>query len=101
MAAESQAMSVATGTVEWLSLMLAETLDGAFDVRKSREVLQRRNPIAITDCKSLYDHLISPSSPTAVEDRRTSIDITIIKRAFVLARCISDGCLPIECWLMG
>ena len=49
MAAESQAMSVATGTVEWLSLMLAETLDGAFDVRKSREVLQRRNPIAITD----------------------------------------------------
>lgn len=81
MAAESQAMSVATGTVEWLSLMLAETLDGAFDVRDSREVLQRRNPIAITDCKSLYDHLISPSSPTAVEDRRTSIDITIIKES--------------------
>lgn len=81
LAAESQALSVATGTVEWMSLLLAETLDGAFDVRSSREVLSRRPPIVITDCKSLYDHLTSPSSPTSVEDRRTSIDITIIKES--------------------
>ena len=64
-----------------MSLLLAETLDGAFDVRSSREVLSRRPPIVITDCKSLYDHLTSPSSPTNVEDRRTSIDITIIKES--------------------
>ena len=81
LAAESQALSVATGTVEWLLLLLAETLDGAFDVRSSRDVLSRRPPIVVTDCKSLYDHLTSPSSPTNVEDRRTSIDITIIKES--------------------
>ena len=81
LAAESQALSVATGTVEWMLLLLAETLDGAFDVRSSREVLSRRSPIVVTDCKSLYDHLTSPSSPTSVEDRRTSIDITIIKES--------------------
>jgi len=43
--------------------------------------MQKRPPIVITDCKSLYDHLHSPSSPTAVEDRRTSIDITIIRES--------------------
>lgn len=77
--AESQAMSTATGTVEWLSLLLAETLDGPFDVRSYQQVLSKRPPIVVTDCKSLYDHLISPSSPTSVEDRRTSIDIVIIR----------------------
>ena len=77
--AESQAMSTATGTVEWLSLLLAETLDGSFDVRSYHQVLSKRPPIVVTDCKSLYDHLVSPSSPTSVEDRRTSIDIVIIR----------------------
>ena len=79
LSAESQAMSTATGTVEWLNLLLAETLDGPFDVRSYQQVLSKRPPIVVTDCKSLYDHLVSPSSPTSVEDRRTSIDIVIIR----------------------
>ena len=37
-----------------------------------------RQVILLTDCKSLYDHLMSPSTP-ALDDRRTSIDIIIIK----------------------
>ena len=63
---ESQAMSTATGTVEWLSLLLAEALEGRFNVRECRSLLAKRPPIFATDCKSLYDHLVSPSSPTAV-----------------------------------
>ena len=81
LAAESQAMSTATGTVEWLLLLLAETVDGALEVPKCRDVLSRRRPIVITDCKSLYDHLHSPSSPTSIEDRRTSIDVVIIRES--------------------
>jgi hypothetical protein len=81
LAAESQAMSIASGTVEWLMLIIAELLDGPFSVRQACDVLKRRSPILVTDCKSLYDHLASPSSPTAVEDRRTSIDITIIRES--------------------
>ena len=81
LAAESQAMAVATGTVEWLSLIVSELLNGPFDLRNCRDIIQKRPPIAITDCKSLSDHLNSPSSPTAVEDRRTSIDITIIRES--------------------
>ena len=81
LAAESQAMAVATSTVEWLSFIVSELLDGPFDLRNCRDIIQKRPPIAITDCKYLYDHLNSPSSPTAVEDRRTSIDITIIRES--------------------
>ena len=98
---ESQAMSTATSTVEWLSLLLTEALDGHFDVRECRSLLAKRPPIYATDCKSLYDHLISPSSPTAVEDRSTSIDIVIIResikmtgaqvRCFPTNRMIADG----------
>lgn len=78
---ESQAMGTATGTVEWLSLMLAEALDGPFDPRASREVMSARPPVLATDCKSLFDHLVSPSSPTSIDDRRTSIDVVIIRES--------------------
>ena len=81
MAGESQAMSTATGTVEWLSLILSEALDGPFEPREFLTRLQLRPPILATDCKSLYDHLVSPSSPTAVEDSRTSVDIVIIRES--------------------
>ena len=64
-----------------MSLVLSEALDGSFELRQFLERLQARSPILTTDCKSLYDHLISPSSPTAVEDRRTSIDIVIIRES--------------------
>ena len=81
MAAESQSMAVATGTVEWLLMLMAEVLDGSFPMSQCRTVLNRRKPIIVTDCKSLYDHLLSPSAPTAIEDRRTSIDVTIIRES--------------------
>ena len=81
LAAESQSLAVASGTVEWLSLILTEVLDGHFPMRECRSVLNRRPPILVTDCKSLYDYLASPSAPTAIEDRRTSIDVTIIKES--------------------
>ena len=86
LAAESQAMATASSTVEWLLLLLAETLDGPLDVPKCREVLCRRRPILVTDCKSLYDHLYSPSSPTSIEDRRTSIDVVIIRESCKLTQ---------------
>lgn len=80
LAAESQAMSTASGTVEWVSLLLSEIIDGPFkDMRTCKDALTLRPPILVTDCKSLYDHLMSPSAPTSIEDRRTSIDVVIIR----------------------
>ena len=83
LAAEAQSMVSATGTLEWASLILSEAIDGPFDVRKYEEMLKIRTPVVVTDCKSLYDHLISVSSPTAVEDRRTSIDIVILRQSIL------------------
>ena len=79
--AEAQAMSAASGTLEWTNLLLGEALDGLFDVRRYEEILSRRPSVLITDCKSLYDHLVAVSSPTSVEDRRTSIDVVIIRQS--------------------
>ena len=98
---ESQALATASGTVEWLNLLITEALDGSFEPKDGRSLLARRPPILATDCKSLFDHLISPSSPTAVEDRRTSIDIVILRESIKLLsahvrwlptnRMIADG----------
>eukprot|EP00435_Cladocopium_sp_Y103_P048189 s837_g14.t1 len=81
LAAEAQAMVSATGTLEWGSLVLAEALDGICDVRDYLQHLQSRPPVIITDCKSLFDHLIAVTSPTSIEDRRTSIDIVILRQS--------------------
>ena len=81
LAAESQALSIASSTVGWLLLLLSKTSDGPLEVAKCRQVLQSRRPILVTDCKSLYDHLHSPSLPTSIEDRRTRIDVVIIRES--------------------
>ena len=81
LAAESQAFATASGTTEWLMLLLHEIIEGPMNMRQCRDALQHRSPILVTDCKSLYDHLISPSAPTAIEDRRTSIDVVIIRES--------------------
>ena len=78
---EAQAMATASGTAEWLSLLMSEVLDGPIIPQECRQLLTRRSPIYATDCKSLYDHLVSPSAPTSIDDRRTSIDVVIIRES--------------------
>eukprot|EP00435_Cladocopium_sp_Y103_P020594 s2229_g5.t1 len=93
LAAEAQAMVAATGTLEWISLILAEALDGIGDIREYVQHLKTRPPVVVTDCKSLFDHLISVSSPTSVEDRRTSIDIVILRQS-ISRLCASIRWVP-------
>lgn len=81
LAAEAPAMVAATGTSEWTALLLSEALEGISDVRNYVSHLKTRPPVIVTDCKSLYDHLIAVSSPTSEEDRRTSIDIVILQQS--------------------
>ena len=81
LAGGSQALATASGTVEWVTLMISEAVGGPFDPRSERDRLSLRRPILATDCKSLFDHVVSPSSPTAVEARRTSIDRVILRES--------------------
>ena len=53
---ESQSYASASGVAEWCLLILAEALDSPFSLREIDEVLKRRAPIGITDCRSLYGH---------------------------------------------
>ena len=59
---ESQSYATALGVAEWCLLSLAKALDSPFNLRAINEVLTRRSPIRIIDCRSLYDHLISLGS---------------------------------------
>lgn len=61
--------------------MVAECLDGPFCLEEAEDVLRRRSPIGITDCRSLFDHLTSLGSAGTLSDKRTAIDIAIIKQS--------------------
>ena len=62
MGGEAQAYSTAAGVCEWIALMTAEYLHGPFMLEDAEEVLLRRTPIRMTDCRSLFDHLHSLGS---------------------------------------
>jgi hypothetical protein len=70
---------------EWSLLLLAGCLDGPFPLEECMAVLKRGPPIGITDCKSLFDHLISLGSGGTLDDKRTAIDVAIIRQCVL--RC--------------
>ena len=71
---------MASGLAEWLSLMVTEVNRGSFDLRSYEEHLASVPITGITDCKSLYDAVQSPSSPASTGDERVAIDLSIIKQ---------------------
>lgn len=78
LSAEAQAMSSATGMLEWILLLVSEALDGPSSLRCVWQKASLRTSIALTDCKSLYDHLTSKSAPT-LDDKRTALDVVIVR----------------------
>ena len=80
LSAEAQAMTAATGMLEWVQLLLSEALDGHQCLRASWSSEPPRKCVVLTDCKSLYDHLIFKSSPT-LDDKRTALDVVRIRES--------------------
>eukprot|EP00439_Symbiodinium_sp_Y106_P072076 s130_g13.t1 len=76
----AQAMSTATGMLEWILLLLSEALDGPCNLRNCWQYASQRCSMALTDCKSLFDHLVSKSSPT-LDDKRTALDVVIVRES--------------------
>ena len=81
MSGEAQAFSTASGVYEWMMFMLAECLDGPFNLEDAETVLLRRSPIGMTDCRSLNDHLTSLGSGGVLDDKRAAIDIAIFRQS--------------------
>ena len=69
----------------WSFLLLAECLDGPFRLEESLDMLKRRPPLGITECRSLYDHLISLGSGGTLDDKRTAIDVAINRQSIFRA----------------
>ena len=86
LAGEAQCFSSASGIAEWCMLILSEALDGPFALHSVDEVLQRRSPIGMSDCRSLYDHLVTLGSGGTLDDKRIAIDIAVIRQSIVRSR---------------
>ena len=80
LSAEAQSMANASSMCEWVSLFLTEIVHGQCFSHALWTQPHRVPTMLVTDCKSLYDHLMSPSAPT-LDDRRTALDIVIIREA--------------------
>ena len=86
--AEAQAMSVGLGFIEWVTLFLQELIHSSFDLRGAPAVIQERPPVCVTDCKSLYDYLLVVGSPTTLQDKRSAVDVLIIRVSLKKTGCV-------------
>ena len=84
LAAESQAMVSATGTLEWASLVWAEALHGMMELVMFEIIWSickqdlRLSSLAVKVCMIIW---FAVTSPTSIEDRRTSVDIVILRQS--------------------
>ncbi|CAE7388309.1 GIP [Symbiodinium sp. CCMP2456] len=80
LSAEAQALATASGMAEWTLLLLSEAIDGPCHLRSFWSVAAKRKSVFVTDCKSLFDHLMSRSAPT-LDEKRTALDIVILRES--------------------
>lgn len=59
--------------------MLMEAKHFDFSLQARTEFLQELGIQAVTDCKSIFDHLQTFASPSSVSDKRVAIDLVIIR----------------------
>lgn len=78
-AGETQALMDGLGHTEWIACHLAELRFPSFSLESRSEFIKEFHIQAITDCKSIYDHLQTYSSPSSVSDKRVAIDLIIVK----------------------
>ena len=80
LAAETHSLLNGLGHAEWIAAHFAEARFPKFDVAQRSIFLRHFQIQCIADAKSLYDHLISLSSPSSVEDKRCGFDLVISQR---------------------
>ena len=95
LAAETQSLLNGLAHAEWIAAHCAEARFPNFDVAQRSTFLQNFRLQCIVDAKSLYDHLVSLSSPSSVEDKRCGFDLVIsrqcMQRLGATIRCASTN----------
>ncbi|CAE7259161.1 RE1, partial [Symbiodinium sp. CCMP2456] len=92
LAAEGQALQSGIGSVHWHRLMFLEAFYGMMTTDHWREESRRLPFLAAVASKSLYDATNKCSSTTAyISDKRTAIDIAVIKADLLETSGKADG----------
>ena len=83
LSAECQAMIQGVGALHWMRFLLAESMGERLRLDTWEDVVGKIPYIAVTDSKSLYDAITKcRNTASHIEDKRTAIDITILKGDF-------------------
>ena len=68
--------------------VFAGAVHGLFDLRGAPSVMRERPPVCVTGCKSLYDHLLAVESSTTLQDKRSAVDVLIIRESLKKTGCV-------------
>ena len=83
LSAECQAMIQGVGSLHWLRFMVQEAFGRSINNHNWEQAISAMPCIAVTDSKSLYDTIHRCCNTSShIEDKRTAIDVTILKRDF-------------------
>ena len=83
LSAECQAMIQGVGSLHWLRFLVQEAFGKDIDNQNWERAISAMPCIAVTDSKSLYDTIHRCCNTAShIEDKRTAIDVTILKRDF-------------------
>ena len=80
LAAETPSLLNGLGHAGWIAAYFAEARFPNFDVTQRSIFMRNVRLQRVVDAKSLYDHLVSLSSPSSVEDERCGFDLVISRQ---------------------
>ena len=80
LAAKTQSLLNGLGRAEWIAAHFAEARFPNFDVARRSMFLRNFRLQFVVDAISLYDHRVSLSSPSSVEDKRCGFDLVISRQ---------------------
>ena len=67
------------GAMDWTRAFFQEAMDPTFNLRQWEQCIAKRPATLLTDCKSVFDSLNQPWTSGAKCDKRTSIDLSILR----------------------
>eukprot|EP00971_Amphidinium_carterae_P351902 6492329-Amphidinium_carterae.1 len=79
LSAEAMATGVGLGSLDWLRVLFEEIAHCGFKLEHWEHAISGRPAVVLTDCKSVFDSLNQLWSSAARTDKRTSIDLAIIR----------------------
>ena len=77
--AETRSMSTCQEHLDWMRTMWEQVTHSDFVLEKYEQFLTARPSILVSDCKSLYDAIHKEGAAPASTDKRSAIELVIVK----------------------